>query len=149
MQWKPPQLMDGDRVVRLSPKQFRVLELMVRARGKTVRKETFLTKLWSASVLEEANLSQAIYLIRQTLGHLPSGADYIETIPRLGYRLSAEALDPNSNRRPATPRYDGGDLYGEYQFRMLVESIEEYAIYMLDPGGRVLTWNRGAERNKG
>ena len=34
-------------------------------------------------------------------------------------------------------------------FRVLVESIPEYAIFMLDPQGRVCTWNRGAERIKG
>jgi two-component system, cell cycle sensor histidine kinase and response regulator CckA len=34
-------------------------------------------------------------------------------------------------------------------FRLLVEGVQEYAIYMLDPGGLVRTWNAGAERIKG
>jgi PAS domain S-box-containing protein len=34
-------------------------------------------------------------------------------------------------------------------FRLLVDSVNDYAIFMLDPDGRVLTWNRGAERLKG
>ena len=37
----------------------------------------------------------------------------------------------------------------EQQFRLLVESVEEYAIYMLDSIGNVVTWNSGAERIKG
>src|SRR3979411_409860 len=37
----------------------------------------------------------------------------------------------------------------EEQFRLLVESVEEYAIYMLDPIGIVTTWNSGAEKIKG
>jgi PAS domain S-box-containing protein len=37
----------------------------------------------------------------------------------------------------------------EEHFRLLVESVRDYAIFMLDPGGRVLTWNAGAERFKG
>src|SRR2546423_1700413 len=37
----------------------------------------------------------------------------------------------------------------EEQFRLLVESVEEYAIYMLDPIGVVTTWNSGAEKIKG
>jgi PAS domain S-box-containing protein len=37
----------------------------------------------------------------------------------------------------------------ERQFRLLVESVEEYAIYMLDSLGNVVTWNSGAERIKG
>lgn len=34
-------------------------------------------------------------------------------------------------------------------FRLLVDSVRDYAIFMLDAEGRVLTWNRGAERIKG
>jgi PAS domain S-box-containing protein len=37
----------------------------------------------------------------------------------------------------------------EERFRLLVEPVKEYAIYMLDPEGRILTWNEGAERSKG
>jgi PAS domain S-box-containing protein len=35
------------------------------------------------------------------------------------------------------------------RFRLMVESVRDYAIFMLDPGGRVMTWNAGAERIKG
>src|SRR4051812_25535496 len=35
------------------------------------------------------------------------------------------------------------------RFRLLVEQVTEYAIFMLDPTGHVLTWNAGAERIKG
>src|SRR5579884_2271598 len=35
------------------------------------------------------------------------------------------------------------------QFRLLIESTTDYAIYMLDPEGRVATWNAGAARLKG
>ena len=37
----------------------------------------------------------------------------------------------------------------EERFRLLVGSVRDYAIFMLDPDGRVLTWNAGAERFKG
>jgi PAS domain S-box-containing protein len=35
------------------------------------------------------------------------------------------------------------------QFHLLVDSLEEYAIYLLDPSGNVITWNTGAEKIKG
>jgi PAS domain S-box-containing protein len=38
----------------------------------------------------------------------------------------------------------GGDI-----FRLLVESVRDYAIFVLDPEGRVLTWNLGAQALKG
>jgi PAS domain S-box-containing protein len=37
----------------------------------------------------------------------------------------------------------------EERFRLLVDSVRDYAIFMLDPSGVVLTWNAGAERFKG
>jgi PAS domain S-box-containing protein len=37
----------------------------------------------------------------------------------------------------------------EERFRLLVDSVRDYAIFMLDPKGHVLTWNAGAERFKG
>jgi PAS domain S-box-containing protein len=37
----------------------------------------------------------------------------------------------------------------ELQFRMLVQGVRDYAIYMLDPEGRVTNWNSGAEAIKG
>jgi PAS domain S-box-containing protein len=37
----------------------------------------------------------------------------------------------------------------EERFRLIVESVKDYAIFMLDPQGRVATWNAGAERLKG
>jgi hypothetical protein len=51
------------------------------------------------------------------------------------------------------PRHSAPDaenlLQSEERFRLLVQSVRDYAIFMLDPEGRVLTWNAGAERFKG
>jgi PAS domain S-box-containing protein len=38
---------------------------------------------------------------------------------------------------------------GEEQYRLLMENVKDYAIFMLDPQGRVVTWNIGAERALG
>jgi PAS domain S-box-containing protein len=37
----------------------------------------------------------------------------------------------------------------EEQYRMLLDGIEDYAIFMMDPQGRIVSWNAGAERIKG
>jgi PAS domain S-box-containing protein len=50
-----------------------------------------------------------------------------------------------SERRAAQERLD----QSEERFRLLVDAVSDYAIYMLDPFGLVTTWNRGAERIKG
>src|ERR1700712_4017287 len=48
----------------------------------------------------------------------------------------------NSNRRR-------GLFESERRFRLLVEGVIDYAIYMLDPSGIVTNWNAGASRIKG
>ena len=40
-------------------------------------------------------------------------------------------------------------LESERRFRLLVQGVSDYAIYMLSPAGEVTNWNRGAERIKG
>jgi len=50
---------------------------------------------------------------------------------------------------PAPSPPDAHPRGSEERFRLLVESARDYAIFMLDPQGNVLTWNPGAERFKG
>jgi sigma-B regulation protein RsbU (phosphoserine phosphatase) len=57
-------------------------------------------------------------------------------------RLASEATRQfESERREAEE--------GARRFRLLVESVKDYAIFMLDPNGHIATWNLGAERIKG
>ena len=151
----PPEVRQGGRLVRLSPKQFGALALLVKAQGRTIRKDTFFRRVWLGSMVEESNLSQTVFLIRRALGKLPDGTDYIETIPGQGYRLAAGALPASRQAKSgldAPSQVEASRLTNpanESHFRLLLDSIEDYAIYLLDPTGRVLTWNRGAESNKG
>ena len=46
-------------------------------------------------------------------------------------------------------RADAALTESEERFRHLIEAVRDYAIFMLDSGGRVITWNRGAERITG
>ena len=38
---------------------------------------------------------------------------------------------------------------GQERFRLLVEEVKDYAIFMLDPSGRIVSWNEGAQKIKG
>jgi PAS domain S-box-containing protein len=49
-----------------------------------------------------------------------------------------------AGRKPEITSRDSEEL-----FRLLVESVQDYAIFMLDPFGNVVSWNLGAERIKG
>src|SRR6202166_336574 len=49
----------------------------------------------------------------------------------------------------ARERAKAAFLESEERFRTLVEGVRDYSIFTLDPGGKVVTWNAGAERIKG
>jgi PAS domain S-box-containing protein len=53
-------------------------------------------------------------------------------------------ITPIGNSRLADAVKHGGRIY-----RLMVESVRDYAIFMLDPNGYIASWNRGAERIKG
>ena len=55
------------------------------------------------------------------------------------------ARDPPSGRLPAGPSARNA----EERFRLLVDSVSDYAIFLLDTDGRVASWNTGAQRIKG
>src|SRR4051812_20675684 len=50
-----------------------------------------------------------------------------------------------SARAPENPQCENS----EDRFRLLVESVQDYALIMLDTEGRIVSWNAGAERIKG
>jgi len=66
------------------------------------------------------------------------------------YRGPALLRQGRRTRRPG-PSALGRSALRDLQerFHLLVEAVDEYAIYMLDPEGRVMTWNQGAARLKG
>ncbi len=64
-----------------------------------------------------------------------------------GYAAASEA---NASHREAETEHALARLRDtERNFRLLVQSVTDYAIYMLDPEGMVVSWNAGAERIKG
>jgi len=50
---------------------------------------------------------------------------------------------------PPEPHFSRTIVDSEERFQVLVDAVTDYAIYMLDPEGRVMTWNSGAKRSKG
>ena len=73
---------------------------------------------------------------------------------------SRQVLQRNDDGRPVSILEINRDIteqkqaeddlkHGAERFRLVVQAIKDYAIFMLDPEGRILTWNEGAERLKG
>lgn len=79
-----------DEVVPLKPKVVETLELLLSERGRLLTKDELMERLWPDTIVEDSNLAQNIYLLRKVLGTDPGGRSYIETVPKRGYRFTAE-----------------------------------------------------------
>jgi PAS domain S-box-containing protein len=144
------ELRAGRRKIDLPPKQCRALTLLVRAAGDIVTKEEFHANIWKESFVEDGSLTQVIFQLRRMLGRQANGREYIETAPHQGYRIDPQAFHAGgTSMQNALPGVSAAIEIAEEHYRILVDSIEDYAIYMLDCGGRIRSWNLGAERNQG
>lgn len=92
------RLLRGDEVLAITVKAFDTLAVLVERAGEVVDKEELMRRVWTDAIVEEANLSQQIFLLRKTLGEGPKDHRYIQTVPRRGYRFVAEIVDAGSNR---------------------------------------------------
>jgi DNA-binding winged helix-turn-helix (wHTH) protein len=77
----------------LSPKAFDVLLLLVERREHVLSKDELLSTLWPDTFVEEANLSQQVFVLRRTLNGDADGLEYITTFPRHGYRFTANVTE--------------------------------------------------------
>ncbi|WIY00183.1 PAS domain S-box protein [Amycolatopsis mongoliensis] len=64
-------------------------------------------------------------------------------------RITGWPADEVVGRRLSVARPADGDRESEEWFRLLVQSVQDYGIFMLDQGGHISSWNAGAERIKG
>jgi len=80
-------LLCGDTSVSLSPKAFEILLVLIRSNGRLLTKDELMQQVWPDSFVEEGNLTVNISALRRALGETPAGQQYIETIPKRGYRF--------------------------------------------------------------
>jgi DNA-binding winged helix-turn-helix (wHTH) protein/tetratricopeptide (TPR) repeat protein len=93
------QLRRGDEVIVLPAKAFDLLLYMVENPGRPLLKAELLSALWPGSFVEEANLSQNVFVIRKILGASVEGA--IVTLPGRGYQFAAPVTAvPSSTAEP-------------------------------------------------
>lgn len=90
---------DGE-PVRLTPKAFDLLLVLVEEAGRTIEKDELLERVWPGIVVEENNLNQNITALRKSLGDSRKEGQYIATIPGVGYRFVAEVKRSEEDLTP-------------------------------------------------
>ena len=82
----------GDRVP-MAPKGFDVLAYLVEHAGQVVAQDELLEALWPDTYVKPEVLRKYILEIRRALGDRPDNPEFIETVPKRGYRFIAAVVD--------------------------------------------------------
>jgi DNA-binding winged helix-turn-helix (wHTH) protein/TolB-like protein/Tfp pilus assembly protein PilF len=82
-------LLRDDVPVSLTPKVFDTLVFLVENRGRLIAKDEFMKRLWPDTFVEEITLTGNISLLRRALKNGADNSNFIETVPKCGYRFTA------------------------------------------------------------
>jgi TolB-like protein/DNA-binding winged helix-turn-helix (wHTH) protein/Flp pilus assembly protein TadD len=93
-------LKDGERLS-IPPKALETLLVLLENRHRVVEKEELMARLWPDTVVEEANLTQNVFVARKALGDPAGESAFIVTIARRGYRFVADAIE--TDHEPPLP----------------------------------------------
>ena len=104
------KLFKRDKIIRLSPRAFEILLLLVQKQGEIVEKNELLDKVWTDSFVEESNLVVHISALRRSLGERRGERKFIETVSGRGYsfvfpveKVEVEKAVANSKTEIAEP----------------------------------------------
>ncbi len=96
------RLSRGGEIVPLRLKVFDTLLVLVENAGRLVTKEELLEAVWPDTTVEENNLNHNVSVLRKALGERATGQQYIEAVPRVGYRFAVPVEAIAGPARPAT-----------------------------------------------
>jgi adenylate cyclase len=78
------------KLLSVGPRGGRLLEALLARPGEVLTKAELMDAVWPGRAVEESNLSVQIAQLRKALGNGPDGSEWIETVPRVGYRFLGE-----------------------------------------------------------
>jgi len=94
------RLLYQGKTVPLKPKILDLLLFLVEMRGQLVVKEDLMKEIWPDTIVEENNITVSMSILRKTLGDDGVNNQFIETVPRRGYRFLAEVKEISAERKP-------------------------------------------------
>jgi len=99
--------------VPLAPKATEILLVLVEQAGHLVDKDVLINRVWPDAFVEEGNLNKNVFFLRKVLGEWESGREYIETVPKRGYRFVAPVTEvTHAEEAPQKPCVAAINLIG-------------------------------------
>lgn len=105
-------LFKGNEPIHLRPKVYETLLYLVERRGSLVKKDELFDTIWPEIIVTENTLSQCIDAARKALGDNAQHPEFIQTVPRLGFKFIgdvAELNDENISAPSLRTESDGGE----------------------------------------
>ncbi len=104
----------GNDVISLSPKAAELLKLLLQREGQIVSKQEIFDLVWAGTFVEDGVLTQNIYTLRNALGRDEEGKQFIETVPRRGYRFAGQVKRANLGEEIAAVHVSGSEAAFDY-----------------------------------
>src|SRR5712691_4681815 len=105
--------LDG-KPVPLATKALEALLMLVENAGHLVDKDDLMRRLWPDTFVEEANVAKHVSLLRKILSEATKGQEYIETIPKRGYRFVVDVREVADAEADSPPQVlPGANLIGK------------------------------------
>ena len=113
-------LLESGAPVRLSPKAFRLLEVLLANRPRALSKRELTEAIWPETFVEESNLAGLVGELRTALGDPGRDSQFVRTVHGFGYAFAAETA--SAEPKPASafltfagktiPLYEGANVLG-------------------------------------
>jgi PAS domain S-box-containing protein len=141
------QIQEAERVIALRQGQgMEAAAGALRGEGGQSREEALQAAVLQLQVEERRLLEVRGEDARRRLGQVQSVL-VLGTL--LGLLVAAAAAWSLQRRNTGRGQAEAALRDSEEQYRMLLDGVQDHAIFMLDPGGRIVSWNAGAERIQG
>lgn len=96
--------------ISLTPKAFDILVTLIQSKGRLLTKDELMRRVWPDSFVEEANLTVNISALRKALGDTSGNQQFIETVPKLGYRFVAPVTERRNGGLPDQAPHDSAEV---------------------------------------
>src|SRR6266705_4729103 len=127
-------LLRNGKPVLLPPRVFDMLVVLIQNSGHLLDKEKLMRELWPDAFVEDVNLSVNISVLRKALGERENGEGFIETVPRRGYRFTAQVTELEGSNEDLI-------VHNQIRARIVTEEVEPGADVAIEKG----TWEPTGE----
>src|SRR6266536_2335371 len=108
--------------------------VLVQNGGHLLDKEKLMRELWPDAFVEDVNLSVNISVLRKALGERENGEGFIETVPKRGYRFTAQVTELESGNQDLI-------VHNRIRARIVTEELQPGADVAIGKG----TWEPPGE----